>query len=158
MQHKRDVPGGDASLILKSVSVETNQETSEILIFATIDGWISQFVCNGWPIAINCTWPQLPVLEQIQQEVSNLCPEVYLITVAPLCKNGLLSLIEWFVETLWGASIHAATASEKPRSLITEAPGVRHWDLGLVESCEGSDWMAGLADWEAQWDLTLHGH
>ena len=51
--HQQDVPGGDASPTPKSVSVETNQETSEILIFATIDGCISKFVCNGWPVAIN---------------------------------------------------------------------------------------------------------
>ena len=70
MQHQGKVPRGDDPLTLGFVSVETIQETSEILIFADIDGRVSQFVCNGGSVAINGAWLQLPVLEQIQQEVS----------------------------------------------------------------------------------------
>ena len=41
------VPGGDALPTLWSVSVEAIQETSEIQIFADINGQITQFVSNG---------------------------------------------------------------------------------------------------------------
>ena len=47
VQHLGKVPRGDAPLTLGSASVETIQETSEILIFADIDGGVAQFVCNG---------------------------------------------------------------------------------------------------------------
>ena len=47
MQHQREVPGGDAPPALGSVSNETIQETSEILIFADINGDITQFVSNS---------------------------------------------------------------------------------------------------------------
>ena len=63
--------------------METIQETSEVLIFADINGGIAQFVSS---------------LKQVQEEVSNgfqrWCPEVHLITEAPLCKNGPLCLID----------------------------------------------------------------
>ena len=36
VEHQREVPGGDAPPALGSVSMETIQETSEILIFADI--------------------------------------------------------------------------------------------------------------------------
>ena len=81
MQHQGKIPRGDTPTTLGPVSVETIQETSEILIFADIDGQIPQFVCNGRPLAINGAWLQLPVFEQIQQEDSNglyRCPEVTL--------------------------------------------------------------------------------
>ena len=40
VQHQGEVPGGDASPNLRSVSVETIQETNEILIFTDINGGI----------------------------------------------------------------------------------------------------------------------
>ena len=98
VQHQRKVPGGDAPPTLGSVSLETIQETSEILIFTDIHGRISQFVCNGWSVTINGTWLKLSVLEQVQQEVGyelyRWCPEVHFITEAPLCKNDPLFLID----------------------------------------------------------------
>ena len=36
-EHQGEVPGGDTPLTFKSVSVETIQETSEMLIFADIN-------------------------------------------------------------------------------------------------------------------------
>ena len=59
------------------------------------------------------------------------------------------------VEPLGGASIHAATASEKPCSLIAEAPGARHGDLGLTDSCVESDKKAELADWASTLGFVL---
>ena len=47
VKHQTKVLGGDAPLTLGSVSVEAIQENSEILIFADINGRISQYVCNG---------------------------------------------------------------------------------------------------------------
>ena len=47
VQHQGEVPGGDTPLTLGSVSVEAVQEMSEILIFADINGGISQLVSNG---------------------------------------------------------------------------------------------------------------
>ena len=73
-------------------------QMSEILIFADIDGRIAQLVSNGWSVPINGIWLQLPVLKQVQEEVSysfqRWRPEVHLITEAPLCKNGPLCLID----------------------------------------------------------------
>ena len=46
-KHQGKVPGGDAPPTLESVSVEAIQETSEIIIFAVINGGISQFVCSS---------------------------------------------------------------------------------------------------------------
>ena len=104
--------------------MEAIQETGGILIFADINGRVAQIVSNGWSVTINGTRLQLPILKQVQQEVSyglqRWCPEVQLITEAPLCKNGPLCLIDR------GASIRAATASEKPCSLIAVALGARH--------------------------------
>ena len=51
VQHQEKVP--DVPTTLASLSVEAIQESSEILIFADINGRISQFVCNGSPIALN---------------------------------------------------------------------------------------------------------
>ena len=45
--HKGKVLGGDAPPTFRSVSMEAIQEISEVLIFAGINGRISQFVCNG---------------------------------------------------------------------------------------------------------------
>ena len=42
MQNQLEVPGGDAPPALGSVSMETIQETSEILIFADIYGRVAQ--------------------------------------------------------------------------------------------------------------------
>ena len=36
--------------------METIQETSEILIFADINGGIAQFVSNGGSVALNSAW------------------------------------------------------------------------------------------------------
>ena len=47
VQHQREVPGGDAPPALRSVSMETIQETSEVLIFADIYSGIAQFVSNN---------------------------------------------------------------------------------------------------------------
>ena len=88
---RRDTPP-----VLGPVSMETIQETHEILIFA--NGRIAQLVSNGRSVSINDTWLQLPVMEQVQEEVSygfqRWCPEVHLIPEAPLCKNGPLFLID----------------------------------------------------------------
>ena len=69
--------------------METIQEMSEILIFADINGGVTQLVS---------TWLQLPVLEQVQEEASydfqRWCPEVHLITETPLCENGPRCLID----------------------------------------------------------------
>ena len=51
------------------------------------------------------------------------------------------------VDPLWGASICAATAPEKPWSLIADAPGAVHSDLGLTDSWVESDWMVVWAVW-----------
>ena len=47
VQHQGEVSGGDAPPRFGSVSMETVQETSEILIFAETYGRISQFINNG---------------------------------------------------------------------------------------------------------------
>ena len=47
VKHQGKVPGGDAIPALGSVSMETVQEMSEILILADINGGIAQFVSNG---------------------------------------------------------------------------------------------------------------
>ena len=47
MKYQGKVPGGDAPPAFGSVSMETVQETSEILIFADINSGIAQFVSNG---------------------------------------------------------------------------------------------------------------
>ena len=74
--------------------METIQEMSEILIFADIDGRVAQLVSNGRSVAINGAWLQLPILKQVQEEVSygfqRWCPEVHLITEEPLCENSPL--------------------------------------------------------------------
>ena len=46
MQDQGEVPGGDFPLAFVSVSVETIQETSEIFIFADVNGRVSQFISN----------------------------------------------------------------------------------------------------------------
>ena len=46
VQNLGKVPAGDAPPTLGSVSVETIQETGEILIFADINGEVSQLVSN----------------------------------------------------------------------------------------------------------------
>ena len=46
VQYQGEVPGGDAPSTLGSVSVETIHETGEILIFADINGKVSQLVSN----------------------------------------------------------------------------------------------------------------
>ena len=56
MYNQWKVPGGDAPPALRSVSMETIQETSEVLIFADINGGIAQFVSNGGSVAINSAW------------------------------------------------------------------------------------------------------
>ena len=89
VQHQEKVPRGDA---LQPLGLSLwKLSKSEILIFADIGGRVPKFVCNGLPVAINGAWLQLPVPEQIQQEVSNGlyrgCPKVHLITVALLCKK-----------------------------------------------------------------------
>ena len=70
--------------------METIQVTGEIFIFADINRGVAQLVSNGWYVAINGAQLQLPVLEQVQMEVSygfqRWWPEVHLITEAPLCK------------------------------------------------------------------------
>ena len=53
----------------------------------------------------------------------------------------------YLVEPSWGVSTRAATASEKPCSLIAEGLGARHGDLGFADSCVKSDWMVESADW-----------
>ena len=50
--------------------MENIQEMSEILIFADINGRITQLVSNGWSVPINGTRLQLPVLKKVQQDVS----------------------------------------------------------------------------------------
>ena len=47
VQKQGEIPGGDAPPTFGPVSVETIQETSEILIFADIYGCISQLISNG---------------------------------------------------------------------------------------------------------------
>ena len=51
------------------------------------------------------------------------------------------------VETLRGASIGAATASEKPCSLKVEALGARYGDLGSIDSSVESVLVAESVDW-----------
>ena len=46
-KNQEEVPGGDSPPAFGSVSVETIQETSEILILTDIDGQISQTISNG---------------------------------------------------------------------------------------------------------------
>ena len=98
VQYQGKVPGENAPLIFGSVSVETIQETGEILIFADINGEVSQLVSNCSSVTINGSLLQLPFLEQVQKEVSygfqRWCPEVYLFTEAPLCQNGPLYLTD----------------------------------------------------------------
>ena len=47
MQDQGQVLGGYTSPALGPVSMETIQETSEILIFADINGGVAQLVSNG---------------------------------------------------------------------------------------------------------------
>ena len=47
VQHQGEVQGRDAPPTLRSVSVETTKEMSEILIFSDINGRIPQFVSKG---------------------------------------------------------------------------------------------------------------
>ena len=70
-KNQGEVPGGDSLLAFGSVSVETIQETSEIIILTDIDGRISQSISNGWPVTINGAGLQLPVLKQVHKEFSN---------------------------------------------------------------------------------------
>ena len=50
VQDQWEVPGGDAPPAFGSVSMETIQEMSEIFVLADVEGWISQFISNGWPV------------------------------------------------------------------------------------------------------------
>ena len=54
-----------------SVSVETVQETSEIIVCADIDCRITQFISNGRPVSINGAGLQLIDLKKVEQEVSH---------------------------------------------------------------------------------------
>ena len=76
--------------------MKTIQETGEILFFADINWGVAQLVSNGWSVAINGAQLQLPVLEQVQKEVScgfqRWCPEVHLITEAPLYNKRRVSV------------------------------------------------------------------
>ena len=65
MQDQGKVPGGYTPPALGPVSMETIQETGEILIFADINGRVAQLVSNGWSVPINGTGLQLPVLKQV---------------------------------------------------------------------------------------------
>ena len=47
MQDQGQAPGGYAPPALGPVSMETIQETGEILIFADINGRVAQLVSNG---------------------------------------------------------------------------------------------------------------
>ena len=53
VQYQGKVPGGNSSPSFGSISVETIQETSEIIIFADTDCRIPQLISNGRPVAIN---------------------------------------------------------------------------------------------------------
>ena len=55
MKYQEKFPGGDASVFLRSVTMKTIKEMSEILIFADINGQITRFVYNGGSIAISKT-------------------------------------------------------------------------------------------------------
>ena len=77
-----------------SVSVETIQETSEILMFANINGRIPQFAssCHQWYLAVtSCPGKGI---------VGSACPAVQLITEAPLYKNGPLASKTGLVDPL----------------------------------------------------------
>ena len=165
VQYQGKIPGGDTPPTLGSVSVEAIQETGEILIFADINGEVSQLVSNGWSVAINGARLQLPVLEQVQKEVSygfqRWCPEVHLITQALLCKNGPLCLIDgsgW--STLRSLNLCCHCLRE---ALFLDCCGSRSqacrfrfdrflcrvWLIG---------WVTRLGRLGTQWDLTGHGH
>ena len=58
------------------------------------------------------------------------------------------------VDPLWGASICAATASEKSCTLIAVALGAKHVGSGWLGSCVGSGWKVESPDW-ADWAGTL---
>ena len=70
-KNQGEVPGGGSPPAFVSVSVEAIQETSEIFILTNIDGQIFQTISNGWPVTINGTGLQLPVLKQVPKEVNN---------------------------------------------------------------------------------------
>ena len=53
VQDQWEVPGGYAPPAFGFVSVEAIQETSEIFVLADVEGWISQFISNGWTVTIN---------------------------------------------------------------------------------------------------------
>ena len=67
MQDQGKVPGGYTPPALGPVSMETIQETGEILIFADINGLPN---LSAMAVPINSAWLQLPILKQVQQEVS----------------------------------------------------------------------------------------
>ena len=135
--------------------METIQETGEILIFADINGKIAQLVRNGWSVTINGTWLQLSVLKQVQEEVrygfQRCCPEVHLITEAPLCKNGPLCLID---RSGWSSFRSLNSCCHCLSYLIAVALGSRHVGSGLTGTCAGSGWMIESPDW-ADWANTV---
>ena len=59
VQHQGEVPRGDARPTFGSVSVETFQETSEILIFADVNGRIPNLsaMADLWYLAVT-SYPQ----------------------------------------------------------------------------------------------------
>ena len=90
-KNQEEVPGGDSPPAFGSVSVEAIQEKSEIFILTDIDGQIFQTISNGWPVTINGTGLQLPVLKQVHKEVSNWlyrgCPKSTWWMIHHLLKN-----------------------------------------------------------------------
>ena len=131
-KNQGEVPGGGSPPAFGSVSVEVIQETSEIFILTNIDGQILQTISNGWPVTINGTGLQLPVLKQVPKEVSNWlyrwCPKSTWWMIHHLVKMTHLPHRLIWLTPLWGASILAATASDKSCSSIAEALGTLHGD------------------------------
>ena len=128
------------------LSLETIQETSEIFVLADINGWVSQFISNGWSVTINGARLQLPVLKKVHKEVSNRLNRGALKSTW-LVMHHFVKMVHFapltdLVDPLWGDSILAATASEKSYSLIAETLGAMHGDLDWSDFCEGYDWRA----------------
>ena len=65
MQHQGEVPEGNSPPPLRSISMKTVQQASQVFILADIQGGIAQFVCNGRPVTIDGTRLKMLLLKEM---------------------------------------------------------------------------------------------